>query len=118
MMPAVPPPGHIRRPVEITLKPGWRYVPARRRFVSATGDTVVPRGLPRGTRIVYKTPALAAADPTRLSKAEQDLRRYLQIILPPGASAADHVSLVQTWPSVEKAQAGPEISLPSRSSRA
>jgi hypothetical protein len=112
MMPAVPPPAHIRVPVEVKLKPGWRYVPERRLFESDSGETFAPRGLPPRTRIVHKTPALAAADPAQLTKAEQDLRRYLQVILPPGVAAADHVRLVRAWPSVATAQRGPEISLP------
>ena len=113
MMPAVPLPGHIRVPVDAKLKRDWRFVPGRRVFASASGETFAPRGLPRNTRIVYKVPALARADEATLSKAEQDLRRYLQVILPPGESAADYVDMVRGWPAVEEAHVAPDVSLPS-----
>lgn len=113
MMPAVPRPGHIRVPVDLKLRRGWRFVPERRVFESASGETFAPRGLPRNTRIVYKAPALARAAEATLSKPERDLRRYLQVILPAGESAADYVSLVRAWPSVEAAHVAPDVSLPS-----
>ena len=113
MMPAVPLPGHIRVPLELKLKRGWRFVPERRVFESDSGGKFAPPRLPRNTRIVYKAPVLARADEATLSKHEKELRRYLQIILPPGESAADYVSIVRAWPSVEEAQVAPDVSLPS-----
>lgn len=113
MMPAVPLPGHIRVPVDLKLKRGWRFVPERRVFESDSGGRFAPPRLPRNTRIVYKAPALARADEATLSKPEKELRRYLQMILPPGESAADYVSIVRAWPSVEEAQVAPDVSLPS-----
>jgi hypothetical protein len=118
MMPAVPPPGHIRVPVDVKLKRGWRYVPERRVFESGSGESFAPRGLPRTTRIVYKAPALARADEATLSKPEKDLRRYLQVILPPGVAAADYVRLIRAWPSAEEAHVAPQVSLPSPPPRA
>jgi hypothetical protein len=117
MMPAVPPPPHIRVPVDVKLARGWRYVPERRVFESRSGQAFAPRDLPRHTRIVYKVPALAAADEATLSEAEKDLRRYLQVILPAGVSAADHVDRIRAWPPVEQAEVGPEVSLPSPGGR-
>jgi hypothetical protein len=112
MMPAVPAPRHVRVPVDAKLKRGWRYVPARRAFVSGSGQTFAPTGLPSHTRIVAKVPALAEADPATLSRAEKDLRRYFQVILPPGVPAADYVNLVRAWPPVEESHVAPEVSLP------
>jgi hypothetical protein len=117
MMPAVPVPesAGIRTPIEVKLKPHYRYNPARRLFETAAGKNFKPAGdLPRNTRLVYKVPALAQADPLKLSKAERDLRRFMQVILPEGASAADYVAVVRAWPSVEDAWVAPQFSLPSR----
>ncbi len=115
MMPAVPLPqsAGIKTPVEVKLKPKYRYDSSRRVFESDTGERFKPSGdLPKNTRIVYKVPALAEADPARLSKHEKDLRRYMQVILPEGESPADYVETIRAWPSVEDAWVAPEISLP------
>jgi hypothetical protein len=115
MMPAVPLPrsAGIKTPVEVKLKPKYRYDPKRRVFESDSGERFKPFvGLPKNTRIVHKVPALAEADPTRLSKHEKDLRRYLQVILPEGESPARYVKTIRTWPSVENAWVAAEISLP------
>ena len=117
MMPAVPVPrgAGIRIPVELKLKSGFRYDTGRRAFLSDAGERFDPsRDLPKGTRIVYKTPTLADADPRRLSEAERELRRHLQVILPEGAAAEDYVEKIRAWPSVEDAWVGPQVSLPAR----
>src|SRR4029453_8020766 len=102
MMPAVPLPrgAGIKRPVEVKLKPKYRYDASRRVFESDSGERFKPSGdLPRNTRIVHKVPALAAADAAKLSKHEKDLRRYMQVILPEGESATDYVEAIRKWPS-------------------
>jgi hypothetical protein len=116
MMPAVPlPPGSkVRTPVELKLKPDWRFDPSRRVFVSGSGKEFAPGGeLPKRSRIVYKVPGLVGADVTRLSKDEKDLQRYMQVILPAGESPAAYVDVVRAWPSVAQAHVAPEVSLPS-----
>jgi hypothetical protein len=115
MIPAVPAPdGAVRTPIELKLKPKWRFDASRREFVSASGESFVPRdSLPSRTKIVYKVTRLAEADEAQLSKYEKDLRRYMQVILPPGVSPADYVDVVRAWPSVAEAYAGPQFSLPS-----
>ena len=115
MIPAVPPPrgSGIKTPVEVRLKPKYRYNSSRREFESDTGERFKPfRVLPKNTRIVYKIPALAAADPASLSRHERDLRRYIQVILPKGESPADYVETIRAWPSVEDAWVAPQVSLP------
>ena len=115
MVPAVPVPrsAGIKVPVEIKLKPGYRYDTGKRVFVSGTGERFRPDGgLPKGTRIAYKVPALAEADPRKLSPSERDLQHYMQVILPEGAAAADYLESVRAWPSVEEAWVAPEVSLP------
>jgi hypothetical protein len=85
MMPAVPPPksAAIRVPVELKLKRNYKYDSRKRVFVSGSGTSFDPhRDLPKDTRIVYKVPALAAADESGLSQPEKELRRYMQVILP------------------------------------
>lgn len=99
--------------MEVKLKRKYRYDSGRRMFESASGERFKPSGdLPKNTRIVYKVPALAEADPAKLSKHEQDLRRYMQVILPEGVSPAEYVEAIRAWPSVEEAWVAPEISLP------
>ena len=103
MMPAVPLPQNagIKFPVEVKLKPKYRYDPRRCVFESESGKRFNPSGdLPRNNKIVYKVPALAEADPARLSTPEKDLRRYMQVILPDGESPADYIKTILAWPSV------------------
>ena len=114
-MPAVPVPQNagIRTPVELKLRRKYRYDASRRMFESNSGELFKPFGdLPRNSKIVYKVPALAEADPAKLSKPEQDLRRYMQVILPEGEQPADYIKVIRAWPSVEDAWVGPEVSLP------
>ena len=85
----------------------------KRVFESGSGTSFDPhRDLPKDTRIVYKVPALAAADELRLSPSEKELRRYMQVILPQGVSPQDFVEIVRAWPSIEEVSVGPDVSLP------
>jgi len=115
MTPGTPLPegSEVRIPVDAKLKEEWRYDPERRLFRSETGKRFSPReSLPKGSRIVYKAPILAEADPDGLSEAERDLRRYIQIILPKGKSAKDFVEEIRDWPCLQEAELGPDVSLP------
>lgn len=114
-IPAVPLPKGSggRVPLDFKLKPEWRYDTRRRQFVSASGERYAPRGeLPRDSRIVYKVPVLARAAASDLNPHERDLQRYMQIILPTGVSPARYLRAVRSWPAVEEAHVGPEVSLP------
>lgn len=116
-MPAVPVPGGagIQSPVEIKLKPKWRYDSSNRTFVSDSGETFRPSGsLPKGTKIVYKVPDLAKADRRGMSVDEKNLVRHLQVILPKGEQPSKYVEDIRSWTSVEEAHTAPEISLPNR----
>lgn len=116
-IPAVPVPGDgsVRTPIDVKLKPGWRFDTTRHRFESDSGEEFSPRGaLPRGSRIVYKVPRLGGADPSTLNEHERELRRHMQVILPHGESPAKYLRAVRSWPPVEEANAGPEVSLPRR----
>jgi hypothetical protein len=102
----------MRTPVDLKLKPNWRFDESRRVFVSAKGEEFAPRGeLPKNSRIVYKVPALAASRKA-LTKDEKDLQRYMQVILPKDASPADYVDAVRAWPCVAEAHVAPQLSLP------
>jgi len=68
--------------------------------------------LPKGSRILHTAPLLADADPSKLNKAERELARDLQVILPAGEAPKCHVDAIRAWPCVESAQLGPDISLP------
>jgi hypothetical protein len=112
MIPAIPAPsdGQVRIPIEAKLKPGWHYDGLKRIFVSDSGKAFTPSGLPGKTKIVTTVPP--ATGKRKLSKAEQDLQRRLQIILPPSESAANYIEAVRSWPCIADARTGPEISLP------
>lgn len=115
MMPAVPVPrgAKVARAVDVKLKAGWRFDPKRGVFTSERGETfTVGRAVPRSARIVPKVPSLARAAPARLSKAERELRRYVQVLLPPRADPARYVEAIRSWPSVEDARPSPAVSLP------
>jgi len=121
MIPAVPVPrsAKLRTPVEIKLKPGWRFESSRRVFVSDRGEIFEPRGeLPKNSKIVYKTPSLvfaARAGKAQLSAAEENLLRHMQVILPKDSPAAKYLDAVRDWPSVAEAALPPEVSLPAKS---
>jgi hypothetical protein len=113
MYPAVPPPkGLVGRSIDYKLKPGWRYDTAKKVFVDAKGAKFAPPPLGKKSRVVYKVPGLAKVTRERLSKAERDLQRYMQVILPPSRSPEGLLKAVQSWPCVEEAHVAPEISLP------
>lgn len=115
MIPAVPLPANsgIKTPVDLKLKPKWRFDRARRVFASDSGQTFAPHDdLPRNSKIVYKAPNLAAAAEAELSQAERDLRRYMQVILPADESPAAYVETIRAWPCVAEAHVAPEVSLP------
>lgn len=114
-IPAVPVPGdaRVRAPLDFKLKARWHFDATRRSFESDSGQKFSPRGeLPQGSRIVYKVPSLAQADASKLNEHERELRRYMQVILPHGESPARYLRAVRSWPSVEEANTGPEVSLP------
>jgi hypothetical protein len=49
----------VRTPIDLKLKPRWRFDTRRRLFVSASDQEYAPHGdLPRHSRIVYKVPSL------------------------------------------------------------
>jgi hypothetical protein len=114
-IPAVPLPkdGGVRTPLDVKLKSGWHFDTKLGTFESDAGEKFSPRGeLPKGSRIVYKVPNLARADPSRLNEHERDLRRYMQVILPRGESPDKYLQVVRSWSSVEEAHIGPDVSLP------
>ena len=115
MFPEVPLPEDVpvKRPIELTLKPGWRYDSRRQTFVGAKGDSFSPKdALPSGSRIAYQVPDLAGKDPAELSKPERELQRYIHVVLPSEAKPEDYVAVASKWPCVAAASVAPEISLP------
>lgn len=115
MIPAVPLPSNsaVRIPVDLKLKSKWRFLPNRRVFRSDSGEEFAPwNDLPKNTRIVYKVPSLARSDEAELSRAEQELRRYMQLILPWGHPPEEYLQTVRSWPCVAEAHVAPEVTLP------
>ena len=113
MYPAVPPPKELSgRSVDFKLKPGWRYDEAKGVFVDPNGVEFAAPRLPKNSRVLYKVPSLARSAPRKLSGTEQDLQRYMQVILPSPRSTKTVLQAVQSLPGVEEAHLAPEISLP------
>jgi hypothetical protein len=119
MIPAVrvPADAKIRTPIEIKLKAGWEFDAARRLVVSERGEEFEARDddLPKKSKIVHKTPALAQAARkarARMSADENNLLRYLQVILPADETPAKYLKTIRDWPWVEQANLPPQPSLP------
>jgi len=111
--PAVPPPQQLSgRSVEFKLKPGWRFDEAKGVFIDPRGVEFATPRLPKNSRVLYKVPSLARSAPKKLSGAEKDLQRYMQVILPSPRSTRTVLQAVQSLPGVEEAHLAPEISLP------
>src|SRR5262245_9796180 len=109
----VPKRAKILRPVELRLKPGWRYDARRAKFVTDEGEQCAPGAdLPKGTRIAPKVPALVRPGRAGLSKPEKDLLRFVQVLLPARVSAADYLERISSWPCVEEVRVAPNIGLP------
>lgn len=102
----------VRPSLSIRLRPGWR-LDAPDSFADAAGARLdVAADLPPGAELVPTVPALASADPKRLSAPERELARHAQLILPMGSDAAKLLPVVRRWASVEDAQLPPRVSLP------
>jgi hypothetical protein len=100
----------VRTPIDLKLKPGWRFESRRGVFVAAS--RVFEPDLPARSRIVFMVPRLSKAEPATLSKAERDLQRRLQVILPGRKRPEDYVDAVRAWPCVAEAHVAPRVSLP------
>jgi len=102
----------VRPSLSLRLRPGWR-VAAPAEFAGAGGARLdVAADLPPGAGLAPTVPALAAADPKRLSAPERELARHVQLVLPAGVDAAKLLPVVKRWACVEEAQLPPQISLP------
>ena len=116
MRPDAPDSSQLGRPhLVVQLEPGWSYDATHRAFVSADGRKVSPRGdLPKGSRILPAAPTLAGRPAASLSAAEEDLARYIQIVLPAGEDPAAYRAAVAGWECVADVQLPPKVSLPGR----
>jgi len=113
MFPAIPPPKQLsRRSIDFKLKPGWRFDEAKGVFIDPRGVELATPRLPKNSRVLFKVPSLARSPSKKLSGAERDLQRYMQVILPSPRSTKSVLQIVRSLPAVEEAHLAPEISLP------
>ena len=104
MFPAVPPPKELScRSIDFKLKPGWRFDEAKGVFIDRSGVEFATPRLPKNSRVLYKVPSLARSASKKLSGAERDLQRYMQVILPSPRSTKSVLQAVQSLPAVEEA---------------
>ena len=97
----------------IRLRPGWIYDAKRQVISRERGEEISPKTeLPKRTRIVYMISDLADKPPETFSEEEENMARYVQIILPKGTKASEYLATVRSWECVEDARLPPEISLP------
>jgi hypothetical protein len=102
----------VRPSLSLRLRPGWRLV-GPDGFADPTGARLdVAADLPAGAALVPTVPALATADPERLSAPERALVRHVQLVLPAGADPAKLLPVVRRWAAVEDAHLPPRVSLP------
>ena len=108
------PPEELQPHLRVKLKKEWRFDPDKGAFHDLSGKHkgyVTPR-LPPDSRVVTMGPALAEADPRKLSKEELNLARFVYLILPKAAKAERILQEVREWPFVESAEPPRSISLP------
>ncbi len=99
--------------MDLRLKVGWRFNKRRRALVDGDGKQVSLKGLlPSGTKVLPMSPTLADADPSKLSRNEQLLARYLQVVLPPEADAVDLASSLRELDGVDQVSNSPQVALP------
>ncbi len=99
----------------IRLKKGWYFDEESHYFVSDQGQRIEPKAdLPAGSRLEYRVPELIQKSPDIQNKAEEDLLRYFNILLPPGSTPSEWLVIVKKWPCVEELQLTPEVSLPNK----
>lgn len=107
-------PKGVRPHLVLKLKLGWALDEARSLFVSDNGEELNPQEkLPQGCQILHMAPSLARKASRRLSEAERDLVRYVQVVLPKGQSASTCLRRIRKLPCVEEGRLPPKISLPS-----
>jgi hypothetical protein len=117
VVPAIPPPGNVDFPItlELKLKAEWSYDVGRRKFITDTGDEFSPwHDLPKGSKIFNKVPRKLLPENRPLTRAERDLLRYLQVILPVGRAPVELVEPLQRWRCLESVSLGPQVSLPQK----
>jgi hypothetical protein len=108
------PPEGLQPHLRVQLKKEWRFDPDKGAFHDLSGKRkgyVTPR-LPPDSRVVTMVPALAEADPRKLSKEELKLARFIYIMLPEAAKSEKILKEVREWPFVESAEPPRFISLP------
>ena len=108
------PPEGLQPHLRVKLKKEWRFDPDKGAFHDLSGKRkgyVTPR-LPPDSRVVTMVPALAEADPRKLSKEELKLARFIYIMLPEAAKSEKILKEVREWPFVESAEPPRFISLP------
>jgi len=108
----LPPDSRIRATVDFKLRAGWSCDPSCETFEGPKSAVFRPAGLPRGARLEYKVQSLVGATSRTLTKAERDLQRHLQVVVPRTASAETVAELVAQWPCAQDVHIGPAPSLP------
>ena len=101
--------------LQAKLKREWRYNPGKGAFYDLSGKHkghIAPRRLPSGSQVAPMVPALAEADPRKLSRDELKLARFVLIMLPKGANPEKILKEMLDWHFVESAELPPSVSLP------
>jgi hypothetical protein len=112
-VPSVPPPDDIRRPLIGKLKKNWLLDVKRHRFVGPQGRDFDPTDeLPPESTVDLNVPMLAKRPLSKLSAAEKDLMRYVQIILPKGVEPESQSEKIAKWPCFESVTIAPRYELP------
>lgn len=93
------------------LKKNWRYDGKREIFVSSAGREVAPpKKLPPGTVIRYMVASLAGRPSDELTKDEERLSRYLQIVFPGRTKPETYLKVVDDLECIDKAWPSPKVS--------
>lgn len=113
-MPSVPLPSNIRRSLTCRLKKSWSLDDKRQLFIGPKGaEFQGSERLPPNSTVTASVPNLGQQPKAKLSAAEKELARYIQIILPENVEPKKVLDEVAQWPCFESVMASPQAELPS-----
>ena len=105
---------NIKPHLVLHIKEGWRFDEKQQAFVCEQQRVDAQSGLPSGTRVEYRIPQLAKAPKGSLSKEEQKLLRYFNVVPRSGSQLPKCLDVVEKWACTEDVEIAPEPEAPNQ----